>query len=135
MKWWVLQGLLAALLVACGGGSGGSDEDQIRDLNARIAKAFTDLDASAFVDVLDSESKRDCGRDYWEGVFALFRGSADWGEYEIVETRNIRIDGTEARAETIVRLGDEQLGPRDIAYVKEGGTWRVSLTEACGLYD
>ncbi len=121
--------LVAALsLTACGGGGGG-DEDAIKSLVDKTAKALEDMDADAFEGLMSSDCEGIAAA--MEETFSLLE-ELDMGEFKVnienVEVRNVEDDSAEVLVEGTVEVAGEETdlseGDDWSKVVKEDGKWR-----------
>ena len=127
--------LATALLVGCSGGGGEpkGDEAAIRQVISDFGKAFNDGKAGDLVNLLDSESRKNCNQSDVAALLTLVKTFAD-GKKFTAEASNIKVDGDTATALVTAAIGAEKQSPEEQKLVKEGGKWKLSFGSGdCGF--
>lgn len=143
MRWPLILALAGAILVlavACGDGGGGSDEEQIGQLNQDVFRHLKDERWSKMYELYSQEFQARCPRDEFLGGMLIGKALLGEGEWEdllkemkLIAVDNIQVGGDTAMADVTA----EVLGERETRtqhYVKEDGRWRLAPdpgTEGC----
>jgi len=135
MRWTLILAVAGAILVlavACGDGGGGSDEEQIRQLNQDVFRHLKDERWSKMYELHSHDFRDRCPRDEFVGGMLMARALLGEGEWEdllremkLIAVENIQIDGDIGTAEVTA----EVLGERETKieyYVREDGRWRLA---------
>ena len=118
--------LAAALLLGCSGGDDGPQDDEaaIRQVISDFGKAFNDGKAGDLINLLDSESRKNCKESELAPLLALVKSFAE-GQQFTAEASDIKVNGDKATAMVIAAIGSEKQSPEPQSLVKEGGKWKL----------
>lgn len=123
----LLLGVFLAALVAIACGGGNSDADDVESVLRAYIGHYVDSEPAEMYALLDSASRESCPEEDFVAFITRTRDALGDRDFEVVEVRDIVIEGDSATATVISNVAGEPADPTENALHRESGDWKLEL--------
>jgi hypothetical protein len=121
--------LSAALAAGCGGDS---EADKIESVLRGYITHYVESEPAEMYALLNAGSRGRCSEDDFIAFITRARAALGERDFEVVEVRDIAINGDSATATVHSRIDGEEAEPTENTLLKEDGAWKLELpSPAC----
>jgi len=115
---------VAAIAIGCGGDS---ESDKVESVLRTYINHYIDSEPAEMYALLDSGSQELCPEERFVAFISAARDALGERDFEIVEIRNVVIDGDAASATVQSSVDGEPAEATENTLIREDGAWRLEL--------